>query len=101
MTSEQDINADRNGDERDQFIPVRKSAVLSALVEHGLIASAEAREQFGQLCRLLGAIFHYDHPAWDNGYWVIPRFEDVQRVSRDWTAFKNRAHSDWVKLSSK
>jgi len=45
-------------------------------------------EEFAGL-RAEGAIFHYDHPAWDNGYWVVPRFADVQRVSRDWTAFKN------------
>jgi cholest-4-en-3-one 26-monooxygenase len=39
--------------------------------------------------REAGPIHHFDHPAWDNGYWVVPRFADVQRVSRDWTAFKN------------
>ena len=34
-------------------------------------------------------ISHHDHPGWANGYWVIARHADVQRVSRDWTAFKN------------
>ncbi|MFN8026693.1 MAG: cytochrome P450 [Acidimicrobiia bacterium] len=45
-------------------------------------------EAFAEL-RDTGSIHHFDHPAWDNGYWVVPRFADVQRVSRDWTAFKN------------
>jgi hypothetical protein len=77
MCSEKDSSAYRNGDERDQFIPVRKSAILNALIEHGLIASAETREQFGQLCKLLGAIFHYEYFEWleklrDDYYYFNP-----------------------------
>ena len=77
MSSEQDNIANHNGDDRDQFIPVRKSAVLNALLEQGLIASVEAREQFGQLCRLLGAIFHYEYFEWleklrDDYYYFNP-----------------------------
>ena len=34
-------------------------------------------------------ISHHDHPGWEPGYWVVARHADVQRVSRDWTAFKN------------
>jgi Protein of unknown function (DUF3754) len=63
--------------ERDQFIPVRKSVVLDALIEHGRIASGEAREQFAQFCRLLGAIFHYEYFEWleklrDDYYYFNP-----------------------------
>jgi uncharacterized protein DUF3754 len=47
-------------DERDQYIPVRKTDILNALEHHGLIAGAEAREKFRNLCRLMGAIFHYE-----------------------------------------
>lgn len=36
-----------------------------------------------------GPIHHFDHPAWDNGYWVVPRFAEVRQVSRDWNAFHN------------
>ena len=51
-------------DERDQFIPVRKSAVLKALLEHTVMQGGEARKKFDQLCRLLGAIFHYEYFEW-------------------------------------
>jgi cholest-4-en-3-one 26-monooxygenase len=37
-------------------------------------------------------ISHRDHPAWERGYWAVTRHADVQRVSRDWTAFKNAPH---------
>jgi len=37
-------------------------------------------------------VSHQDHPAWERGYWAITRHADVQRVSRDWTAFKNAPH---------
>jgi hypothetical protein len=70
-------SASDNGDERDQFIPIRKSAILNALIEHGSIAGAEAREQFVQLCKLLGAIFHYEYFEWleklrDDYYYFDP-----------------------------
>jgi hypothetical protein len=70
-------SASDNGDERDQFIPIRKSAILNALIEHGSIAGAEAREQFVQLCKLLGAIFHYEYFEWleklrDDYYYFNP-----------------------------
>ena len=34
-------------------------------------------------------VSHHDHPGWERGYWVVTRHSDVQRVSRDWTAFRN------------
>ena len=37
-------------------------------------------------------VSHHDHPAWERGYWAVTRHADVQRVSRDWTAFKNAPH---------
>jgi cholest-4-en-3-one 26-monooxygenase len=37
-------------------------------------------------------ISHHDHPAWERGYWAVTRHADVQRVSRDWSAFKNAPH---------
>src|SRR5262245_37530257 len=37
-------------------------------------------------------VSHHDHPAWERGYWALARHADVQRVSRDWTAFKNAPH---------
>ena len=34
-------------------------------------------------------VSHHDHPGWDDGYWVVSRHADVQRVSRDWNGFEN------------
>jgi cholest-4-en-3-one 26-monooxygenase len=34
-------------------------------------------------------VSHHDHPLWANGYWVVSRHADVQRVSRDWNSFHN------------
>jgi hypothetical protein len=52
------------GDEqadRDQFIPVRKTDILEALLDHGQIASAEERDRFRQVCRMLAAVYHYEY----------------------------------------
>jgi cholest-4-en-3-one 26-monooxygenase len=37
-------------------------------------------------------ISHHDHPLWPDGYWVVTRHADVQRVSRDWNTFHNAPH---------
>jgi cholest-4-en-3-one 26-monooxygenase len=37
-------------------------------------------------------VSHHDHPGWDGGYWAVVRHADVQRVSRDSTAFSNAPH---------
>lgn len=34
-------------------------------------------------------VAHLDHPTYRGGYWAISRYEDVQRVSRDATTFRN------------
>ncbi len=47
--------------DRDNFIPVRKADILDALIEHGRLASETEREKFRQVCRLLGAIYHYEY----------------------------------------
>jgi hypothetical protein len=43
----------------DQFIPVRKSDILSALVEEGACKGDEERKKFRRLCDMLAAIAHY------------------------------------------
>ncbi|HXF55151.1 MAG TPA: DUF3754 domain-containing protein [Hyphomicrobiaceae bacterium] len=48
------------GGERDKFIPIRKRDIVEALIGSGAIAGSE-RVQFEQLCRMLGAIFHYEY----------------------------------------
>jgi hypothetical protein len=64
-------------DERDQFIPIRKSDIVSALTKSGLLIGPEQHEKFQQLCRLLGAIFHYEYFEWleklrDDYYYFNP-----------------------------
>jgi len=44
----------------DRFIPVRKSDILSALVEQDAFADDGEREKFCRLCEMLAAIYHYD-----------------------------------------
>ena len=49
------------GDEpRDRFIPVRKTDILRALIDHGGLRAGEA-EKFRMFGRLLGAIYHYEY----------------------------------------
>ena len=44
---------------RDRFIPVRKSDLPNALIEHGGLRAGET-DKFRRLARLLGAIYHYE-----------------------------------------
>ena len=46
--------------ERDRFIPVRKTDILDALIEHGRLRDGAA-DNFRLLARLLGAIYHYEY----------------------------------------
>jgi hypothetical protein len=48
------------GNARDQFIPVRKTDILHALIDHGRLRDGEA-DKFRLLARLLGAIYHYEY----------------------------------------
>lgn len=53
-------SAPAEAETRDQFIPVRKTDIIKALVGHASMGDAEA-QKFQQLCRLLGSIFHYEY----------------------------------------
>jgi uncharacterized protein DUF3754 len=52
---------DTTPEERDQFIPVRKSDILEALVDNGLLTDDARKAQFCQVCRMLGAVYHYEY----------------------------------------
>jgi hypothetical protein len=52
---------DNTPDDRDQFIPVRKVDILSALLDHGAIANANERGKFVEICRMLAAIYHFEY----------------------------------------
>src|SRR5471030_747880 len=49
------------GSERDHFIPVRRSAGLDAVIADGALVDDAERGKFRQLCKLLGAIYHYEY----------------------------------------
>jgi hypothetical protein len=59
----------------DQFIPIRKSDIQSALLEHGAFKSDEDREKFRRLCDMLAAIYHYDY------------FRTLERLRNDYYYF--------------
>src|SRR5215831_16513812 len=61
--------------ERDQFIPVRKCDITDALIEHGQLTDEASKSQFRQVCRMLGAIFHYEY------------FERLEMLRRDYYYF--------------
>jgi len=52
--------SDGGADARDRFIPVRKTDILHALIDHGGLKAREA-EKLRRFARLLGAIYHYDY----------------------------------------
>jgi hypothetical protein len=58
----------------DQFIPVRKIDIVAALVEHSSLAGDD-HDKFRQLCRLLGAIYHYEY------------FDRLERLRADYFYF--------------
>jgi hypothetical protein len=45
---------------RDRFIPVRKTDILGALIDHGRLGAGET-DKFRLFARLLGAIYHYEY----------------------------------------
>jgi len=66
---------DSTSDGRDQFIPVRKCDITDALIEHGQLTDEASKAQFRQVCRMLGAIFHYEY------------FERLEALRRDYYYF--------------
>jgi hypothetical protein len=56
-----DVESDGEAASRDDFIPVRKTELIDALVDHGQLASEEQRREFRRLCRVLAAIYHYEY----------------------------------------
>jgi hypothetical protein len=64
---------------RDQFIPVRKSDIVEALLREDCLADAAEREGFRQLSRLLGLVLHYEF------------FDELERVKDAYFHFSPRA----------
>jgi hypothetical protein len=85
-------------DERDEFIPVRKSDIVGALTERGALRTAGEQESFRQLCRLLGSIFHYEYydrleKLRDDYYYFSP---DLPAEARFDAETVDRAHAELV-----
>ena len=70
-----DVRHHGAADGLDEFIPVRKSDILSALVEQGAFASDDEREKFRRLCQMLASIYHYEY------------FELLERLRGDYYYF--------------
>jgi Protein of unknown function (DUF3754) len=70
-----DVPHQAASDSPDRFIPVRKSDIISALIEQGALASDAERDTFRRLCEILVAIFHYDY------------FKTLERLRSDYYYF--------------
>jgi hypothetical protein len=82
---------DRRGadaaDDRDNFIAVRKTDILDALIDHGHLADDAQRDGFRQLCRVLAAIYHYEYfgeleRLRDDYFYFNPELEPHARFDR-------------------
>ncbi len=85
-------------DDRDHFIAVRKTDILDALIGHGRLAEEAQREQFAQVCRRLGAIYHYEYFAElerlrDDYFYFNPEIEPHARLD---AAALERAYAELV-----
>jgi hypothetical protein len=85
-------------DDRDHFIAVRKIDILEALIAHGRLADEAQRESFRQVCRRLGAIYHYEYFAQlerlrDDYFYFNPEIEPHARLD---AAALDRAYAELV-----
>src|SRR5258708_38614970 len=85
-------------DDRDHFIPVRKTDILDALLDHGHLAGDAQRDGFRQVCRLLAAIYHYEYfgeleRLRDDYFYFNPELEPHARFDH---AALERAYADLV-----
>jgi hypothetical protein len=95
-----DAVSDQRSDagEQDQFIPVRKSDILQALSRQGSIGGTREQEKFRQLCRMLGAIYHYEYfdrleRLRDDYYYFNPEHDGHARFD---AALLERAYRDLI-----
>jgi Protein of unknown function (DUF3754) len=85
-------------DDRENFIPIRKTDILDALIEHGQLTSEDEREKFRQVCRLLAAIYHYEYfdrleKLRDAYFYFNPELDAARRFDRDKI---DRAYADLI-----
>ena len=89
--------------ERDHFIPARKIDVLNAVIADGALAGDPEREQFLQLARLLGAIYHHEYydqlERLRNDYFYFS--PDLDSSARFDPAVVERAYRDMIEALTK
>jgi hypothetical protein len=59
IAAKQQEDQDNLSEERERFIPVRKSDLLDALMDHGGLGSQKERDAFHRFWRQLASIYHY------------------------------------------
>ena len=84
-------------EERERFIPVRKSDLLDALVDHGALASDAERATFRQFWRQLASIYHYIsfdqlEKLRDDYYYFSPELADIDHLDAETL---ERLHSEF------
>jgi Protein of unknown function (DUF3754) len=88
----------RHADDRDPFIPVRKTDILDALIDHGHLPGDAQRDGLRQVCRRLAAIYHYEYfgeleRLRDDYFYFNPELEPHARFDH---AALERAYADFV-----
>ena len=88
---------------RDQFIPVRKEDLFSALIKQGDLADPVEREHFWRFARTLRAIRHYEYSETldrlrDDYYYFNPEVADHTAADR---AKSDRAYDDLIRSLDK
>jgi len=75
-------------EECDQFIPVRKSDILDALIDHGGLAGPAEHEKFRRFWRQLGSIYHYVYfdqleKLRDDYYYFNPELDESTHIDAE------------------
>jgi hypothetical protein len=74
--------------ERGQYIPIRKSDILDALIEHGGLTDAADHDKFRRFWRQLGSIYHYMYfdeleKLRDDYYYFNPELEESSHIDAE------------------
>jgi hypothetical protein len=87
-------------EQRDRFIPLRKSDLIDGLVAEGPLDEA-GQAQFRQLARMLGAIFHYQYfeelDRLREAYFHFdPEVDPLKHVPAKWNPVRRQGHASTV-----
>jgi Protein of unknown function (DUF3754) len=87
-----------SNDGLEQFIPVRKSDILAALLQQGAFKNDDERDKFGRLCEMVAALAHYHYfktleRLRGDYYYFNPEIAPHAALDR---AARDRAYTDLV-----